>query len=105
MEKELDSDEGSLKRQFEDGSPTPEETLISSEQKNNILSAIECLSTEHKTVIVLRDIEGLSYDEISEITSSSLGTVKSRISRARQRLKEIISSGREQDAFLARQSR
>jgi RNA polymerase sigma-70 factor (ECF subfamily) len=39
-----------------------------------------------RTTIVLREIQGMSYEEIAEITKSSLGTVKSRIARARQRL-------------------
>ena len=46
-----------------------------------VSAAIDALSDEHKTVIVLRDIDGLEYDEIAKITNTSLGTVKSRISR------------------------
>ena len=52
--------------------------------------AISMLKEDYRTVIVLRDLEGLSYDEIANITGLSPGTVKSRISRGREGLKNII---------------
>ena len=55
------------------------------------------LSDEHRTIIVMRDIEGLSYTEISEIIGVSIGTVKSRISRARLQLKNIILKREQKD--------
>ena len=51
-----------------------------------IYAAIETLPENYKTVIILRDIQELSYDEISNIISVPLGTVKSRINRARLKL-------------------
>lgn len=53
-------------------------------------NAINRLEDDFKTIIILRDIQGFSYKEISEILSCNIGTVKSRISRARKNLKEII---------------
>lgn len=58
-------------------------------------AAIEKLSDEHKAVIVMRDIHGLEYDEIAKVTGTSLGTVKSRISRARIALRKILEEDRE----------
>ena len=57
---------------------------------NSIINAINELPEEYKAVITFRDIEGFSYQEIAEITECSLGTVKSRISRARGKLKELL---------------
>lgn len=55
-----------------------------------VKDAISKLSEKHRTLVVLRDIEGLSYDEITESTGLSKGTVKSRLSRARALLQEKL---------------
>lgn len=69
---------------------SPEETYIKSETQKEILKSIEELKSNYKTLIVLRDFNGLSYTEIALITNSNLGTVKSRLSRARDSLKQIL---------------
>jgi RNA polymerase sigma-70 factor (ECF subfamily) len=66
-----------------DGAPTALMELEEKERQDLIRRAIDRLPAEHKAVIALRDMEGLSYEEIAEITGSNLGTVKSRLSRAR----------------------
>ena len=68
---------------------TPEETMSRKETADELLKCMELLPAEHKEVIILRDIQNLSYEEISEVLSTSLGTVKSRINRARSNLKRI----------------
>ena len=55
-----------------------------------LLNAIDKLPEEQRIVITLRDIQGLSYGEIAQVLDCPDGTVKSRISRARQALKSII---------------
>ena len=67
-----------------------EEKVISKEGVKSIISAVNMLDDEFKTVIVLRDMEGMDYKEISDITGLPLGTVKSRLSRARGKLRQII---------------
>lgn len=76
---------------------TPEDTLVFKENLGEIEKAFEKLSEEHRSLIVLRDINDLSYNEIAEISMLSLGTVKSRINRARKNLKNIILGMREQN--------
>lgn len=88
MDQELENDDGSFKQQFEDGENTPEQKILEKEGQEEIVEALERLSTEHKSVLILRDLQGFSYDEIAETTGTTLGTVKSRISRARNQLKE-----------------
>jgi RNA polymerase sigma-70 factor (ECF subfamily) len=56
----------------------------------DIAGALQCLSTEHRMVIVLREFNGLSYGEIAEMLNVPRGTVESRIYRARQELKVIL---------------
>ena len=97
LEEELENEEGSMQRQIADEGDTPEESLLRQEQKSEILQALDTLSEEHKAAIILRDVKGLSYEEIAEILELSLGTVKSRISRARNQLKIEILKIREQN--------
>ena len=77
-------------------SPSPEKLYESKEIGNAIQFALGRLSEKLRTVIVLKEIEGLSYEEISEVLDVSIGTVKSRISRAREKLKELLNKFREQ---------
>lgn len=67
----------------------PLDTLLEKEDSKAILEALNELPEDQKEILTLRDIEDFSYEEISEILSLSLGTVKSRISRARLKLKEV----------------
>lgn len=73
-----------------DENADPEHALNKSEQEKILRSAIAKLSPKLKDVIVLHDIEGLSQEEIAQIIRIPVGTVKSRISRARNELKEIL---------------
>jgi len=73
-----------------DESSSPEIVLGRKEKSRLIQTAINSLPTEKKTVVVLRDIEGLSYEEISSVTGFNLGTVKSKLARARQDLREKL---------------
>lgn len=70
---------------------TPEEAYEKEELKRKVRENINKLSDKYKRVIIYRDINGLSYDEIAKIEKCSVGTIKSRISRARDALKELIS--------------
>lgn len=71
---------------------TPEAHALSRESVSDLRSAINGLKDEHKRVIVLRDINGFSYEEIADITKCSVGTVKSRINRARAALKNTLTA-------------
>ena len=73
-----------------DTGPTPEEILQCKEREGAIQQALGRLSHEHRSIIVLRDIEGFSYNEIADVLGISMGTVKSRIARARADLKKSL---------------
>ena len=68
----------------------PEAALLRKEMSGMIGEGLNQLSDEHRALLVLRDVQGLTYEEIAEITSLPLGTVKSRISRGRSNLKRIL---------------
>ncbi|MFC1712452.1 RNA polymerase sigma factor [Candidatus Poribacteria bacterium] len=71
---------------------TPEDDAISKDREKRIWQAINSLKEKERAIIVLRDIEGLSYKEIAEVFGCSLGRVKSRIHEARQKLKDILET-------------
>ena len=73
-----------------DAGPTPEEVLQAKERETAIQQALRRLSHEHRSIIVLRDIEGFSYTEIADVLGISMGTVKSRLARARADLKKSL---------------
>ena len=79
-----DDDETSrVERELTDGA-TPESLLASKEIAQTVNAAIEALSPDLRQAITLREIEGLSYEEIAEMMSCPIGTVRSRIFRARE---------------------
>jgi RNA polymerase sigma-70 factor (ECF subfamily) len=77
--------------EIQNSSPSPENSLEKKEQIMLIQKAVNALPREQNRVVVLRDIQGLSYQEIVDITGLNLGTVKSRLSRARMELKNRLN--------------
>jgi len=75
-----------------DLNPLQDESLIKDERRKAVARAITSLPDKYRAAIVLRDVEGLSYDRIAEVLKLSEGTVKSRINRARNLLKEKLSA-------------
>ena len=73
------------------GSPDPEIQVLASADKETLRRALEELPDAFREALVLREIEGMSYKEIAEVTSVSLGTVMSRLARARTRLRQTLS--------------
>ena len=71
-------------------SSSPEQTAVRNEAKDIIYSALDEISEQHKELIVLRDIDGFSYEEIAEMLGLEYGTVKSRLFRARDALRKKL---------------
>lgn len=82
----------SIKFQLLDKKCKPHEKCISSELEKLIRTAIMALPEQFRVAIVLRELQGLSYEEIATATHSSIGTVKSRIARARGKLQEDLKA-------------
>lgn len=74
-----------------DTSPQPQETVEHREAQKLLQEGLSALPEEYRKVLILREIEGLSYTEIAESASIELGTVKSRISRGRSLLRNFLS--------------
>ncbi|MBQ6715922.1 MAG: sigma-70 family RNA polymerase sigma factor [Clostridia bacterium] len=78
-----------------DENNSTERHIENSELKRNLSKAIQTLPEEMRAAVVLRDVQGFSYEEIASILSTNVGTVKSRISRGREKLREILSKNQE----------
>jgi len=76
--------------EIQNGNPSPLARMEEKERMRLVQTAMDTLPTEFKMVVALRDIEGLSYEDIAEITGLNLGTVKSRIARARTDLRNKL---------------
>lgn len=70
--------------------PVPEEQVLEKERRRQIALAMEQLDEEGRTILTLRVVEELSYEQIAEVLDIKVGTVKSRLARARLRLKNIL---------------
>jgi RNA polymerase sigma-70 factor, ECF subfamily len=88
--KSADDDETSPLENELTSSETPEALLASKEIAAMVNAAMEALPEELRQAITLREIEGLSYEEISEVMSCPIGTVRSRIFRAREAISEKV---------------
>jgi RNA polymerase sigma factor (sigma-70 family) len=84
--------DGEMDWEIASDAPGPEENLTTREFYDQLNEAIADLPEAFRTTIVLREIEGMAYEEIAEITGVSLGTVKSRIARARARLQSQLQN-------------
>jgi len=93
----LNDDEEEIETPYwlKDPGETPEERALRSELNRAIQSCLETLSDEFRTVVVLVDVQGLDYSEAAFVVKKPLGTIKSRLARARTRMRDCLQSFRE----------
>lgn len=74
-----------------DASPTPDEALLHAESGDQLRAAIDSLPGDMRTVLILYALEGQPYEAIAQATNTAVGTVKSRLNRARQKITKFLS--------------
>ncbi len=79
-------------------SPNPEAILLAAARRDLVRRALEELPAEFREIVILREMEGLSYKEIAEVTSVPVGTVMSRLARARARLQKLLGEANPSEA-------
>ncbi len=87
-----EENENSIKNRLPDKKCKPHEKCLSIELEQLIKEAIQDLPEQFRIAIILRELQGLSYEEIANVTNTSVGTVKSRIARARGKLQGELKS-------------
>ncbi len=90
---EFDQDSDEAPRQFTDSSEPPDERTMRDELAHELEHQIQLLPDDQRIVVIMSDVQGYSYDEISTATGWPLGTVKSRLSRARTQLRQVLRAG------------
>ena len=83
-------DDETVAADMADPAPTPEKAAEHKELRAQIEAGLRALTPEHREVLILRELQQLSYDEIADALSLDLGTVKSRISRGRRQLRDFL---------------
>ncbi len=84
-------EDGTLSREVPDESQNPPLTALQHRRQGTVHDALQHLSSEHRAVLVLYDLNGFSYEEVGSILGIPVGTVKSRLNRARHALKEELA--------------
>lgn len=87
---DAEPEEGQARLEIADLGGTPFEQLASHEIQDAVQGALQQVPEAFRSAVILRDLEGLSYEEVAEVLECSVGTVKSRILRGRRGLKEIL---------------
>jgi RNA polymerase sigma-70 factor (ECF subfamily) len=82
------------------GTPAPDRAMVNKEIGGRIREALAQLSPDHRAVILLKEIDGLSYQEIADTAGCAIGTVMSRLFNARKRLQELL-----RDVYETRQQK
>jgi RNA polymerase sigma-70 factor (ECF subfamily) len=83
---------GGLKDTFVDGGESPFDSVVHAEIRAQVARAVRDVPEPYRTALVLRDLQELSYEEIAEVTATALGTVKSRLTRGREALRQRLSA-------------
>lgn len=86
-------DEEHAPYQFEDQGESPSERSMRNELADEIQRGLQALDPDQRLAVIMSDIQGHSYDEISAATGWPLGTVKSRLSRGRSQLRDVLRKG------------
>jgi len=73
--------------------PSPEDEVMTGVDREMLVRALEQLAVEFREIIVMRELEGMSYREIADVSDLPIGTVMSRLARARGRMRDILLEG------------
>ena len=87
----IKAEQGKAVKQFVDRGESPFDSAVHEEMRMHVEKELRHVAEPFRTTLILRDLEEMSYEEIAEITQVSLGTVKSRLTRGREALKQRLA--------------
>lgn len=95
LEESIETDDGTITRDVQDDGPTPEDIVQTNERRRAVHRAIAQLPETQREIIILYEMNQLSYEEIAETLEINVGTVKSRLNRARRSLRDRLLADKE----------
>jgi RNA polymerase sigma factor, sigma-70 family len=90
LDERIEVHDGSVSKEVKDISYSPEDVFIKTQMDETLQKALNKISPDFRMAIILCDVEGFSYEEIATIMNTSIGTVRSRIHRARHSLRALL---------------
>lgn len=100
LDDDIQTEEGRIARELPSDEDTPEERMEKKELGVLMQETLFKLKEDHREILLMREYQELSYEEISEILEISVGTVKSRIYRARQDLRILLNRGEQLQGYI-----
>ena len=97
LDKPRDTKDGEIKVELADEAPDPLSVTLEHELESELQLLLDRLPPDQRTVIIMRDLQGFSYEEIAETLEINMGTLKSRLNRARLHLRELYLKKEEQN--------
>ncbi len=91
-ESSVDEEGSAFRERLPSDNPSPADVAMNSELRDALEHCVGALGLEHREVIVLIDVQGRSYEDASEVCGVNIGTVKSRLNRARRRVRDCLRS-------------
>ena len=88
----LEASENAARFELPDSGPAPGDRIVREESASELMMALDRLSGEHRRILILREMDELDYEAISEILDLPIGTVRSRLHRARSQLKQALET-------------
>lgn len=98
LDNPLSTADGEIQIEFAAGGPDPLQAALEHELQAEIQELLHLLPPKQRAIIIMRDLQGFSYEEMAETLQVNLGTIKSRLSRARSRLRDLYLQREEQKA-------
>ena len=90
LDQPLETEEGTVGQEVADPSPSPAHAAEHRERQQLLMDALQQLDDAHRSIVILRDVQGHSYEEIAQMLDCQVGTVKSRLNRARLQLRALL---------------
>lgn len=95
LEESIETEDGTISRDVQDDAPLPDQTVLVNEKRRVVHRAIAQLPERQREILILYDLLGYTYEDIANILEINVGTVKSRLNRARRGLKDRLASCKE----------
>jgi len=104
LDSPLETEDGEMDRELASPDDSPETDVINRDLARLVRESLEELKEDHRVILLMREYQDLSYDEIAEILSLNVGTVKSRLSRARRELRDLMVTREQLTGYVRQQT-